>query len=108
MLKFAILSINVDHLVDGVLVGSMKILSVMGRSFTEMLADTQGDTMTDMSAYEKYLEVHGLLADIKNAECEAKGEIRSHFLAAHNLWYSTVQHYQAKIQQCDRSLHDRL
>ena len=64
--------------------------------------------MTDRPEYEKYLKVHGLLTDIKNAECEAKGEIRSHFLAAHNLWYSTVQHYQAGIQQCDRSLRDRL
>ena len=60
-------------------------LRITGRSFTEMLADPQGDTITDRPTYEKYLKVHGLLADIKNAECEAKGEIKSHFLAAHNL-----------------------
>ena len=55
-----------------------------------MLADPQGDTITNRPAYVKYLEVEGLLADIKKAECEAKGEIRSHFLAAHNLWYNTI------------------
>ena len=58
-----------------------------------MLADPHGDTITDGPTYKKCLKVHGLLADIKNAECEVKGEIRSHFLAAHDLWHSTVQHY---------------
>ena len=64
--------------------------------------------MTDRPTCDKCLKVHGLLTDIKNAVCEAKGEIRLHFLAAHDLWYSTVHHYQAKIQQYDRSLRDRL
>ena len=72
-----------------------------------MLADPQGDTITDRPTYKKYLKEHGLLADIKNAECEAKGEIRSHFLAAHDFWYSTVHYYQAKTQKHDRSLRDR-
>ena len=44
VLKFAILSIDVDHLVDDVLVGSVEISRNHGQSFTEMLADSQGDT----------------------------------------------------------------
>ena len=82
-----------------------KYLSVTGRSFTEMLADPQGDTMTDRPTYKKYLKVHELLADINNAEYEVKGEIRSHLLAVHSLWYSTVQHYQAKIPYATASGH---
>ena len=38
----------------------------------------------------------------------SKGEIRSPFLAAHNLWCNTIQYYQARTQKYDRVLRDRL
>ena len=82
-----------------------KCLRITGRTFTEILADPQGDDVTDRPTYEKCLKIHGLQADIKNAECEAKGEVRSYFLAAHDLWCSTVQYYQAKTQKYDRNLY---
>ena len=69
MFKLAVLSINVGYLVNYVLLTSVwKYLGVTGRTFSEMLADANRDTIADRPEYERYLTVNGLLLDTKQAE----------------------------------------
>ena len=74
-----------------------KYLGVTGRSFTEMLAAPQGNTATIE------LRAHGA-----KPACEVTSDIRVSFLAAHDLWYTTIQYYQTSIQHHDRCLRGRL
>ena len=85
-----------------------KYLGVTGRTFREMLADPHRDTITESPTYKHYLMRNGLLVDMKLAEHETKGDIRSHVLNFHNDWVAFIQYYQACVQNCKKSLCDHL
>ena len=58
-----------------------------------MLTDPQRDSIIDRPEYERYLTVNGLLVDMKQAEYEEKGEIRSRFLKAQKSLCNAIHYY---------------
>ena len=55
------------------------------------------DIITERPAYERSLPINGLLIDMKLAEHESEGEVRSHFLTLHDKSSQTIHYYQSKI-----------